>query len=119
MIVQRTLSSKNMTHAKAGCVLAAYLKFLPIWLLAFPGMAARVLFRDTVACADPTECERICQSPGGCSNIAYVELVLNLMPTGELTFFSVSYYLVFLNLANIYLINTVVIMCHLSSTTIS
>ncbi|CAL4120991.1 unnamed protein product, partial [Meganyctiphanes norvegica] len=82
VIVQRTLASKNMLHAKAGCTLAAYLKFLPMWLLVIPGMASRVLFTDRVGCASPEECMAICSSPGGCSNIAYTELVLNLMPTG-------------------------------------
>ncbi|KAK7072617.1 hypothetical protein SK128_003467 [Halocaridina rubra] len=82
VIVQRTLASKNMTHAKAGCILASYLKFLPLWLLVLPGMAARILYPDRVACATPEACEDICGSPGGCSNIAYAELVLNLLPTG-------------------------------------
>ncbi|XP_063869321.1 sodium/mannose cotransporter SLC5A10-like isoform X2 [Scylla paramamosain] len=82
VIVQRTLGSRNMIHAKGGCILAAYLKFLPMWLLVFPGMAARILFPDRVACAVPEKCEAICGSPGGCSNIAYVELVLNLLPSG-------------------------------------
>ena len=48
MIVQRTLSAKNISHAKAGCVLASLLKFLPLFLLVFPGMAARVLFTNEV-----------------------------------------------------------------------
>ena len=48
VIVQRTLSAKNITHAKAGCVLASLLKFLPLFLLVFPGMAARVLYRNEV-----------------------------------------------------------------------
>ena len=82
VIVQRTLSAKTITHAKAGCVLAAYLKFLPLFLLVLPGMAARVLYRNEVACSDPEECLRICGSASGCSNIAYVKLVLDLMPTG-------------------------------------
>lgn len=82
VIVQRTLAARDMTHAKAGCILASYLKFLPLWLLVFPGMAARVLYTDRVACASPQECQAICGSPGGCTNIAYAELVLNLLPTG-------------------------------------
>ena len=48
VIVQRTLSAKNISHAKAGCVLASLLKFLPLFLLVFPGMAARVLFKNEV-----------------------------------------------------------------------
>jgi len=82
VIVQRTLSAKNMSHAKAGCVLASYLKFLPLFLLVLPGMAARVLYRNEVACSDPDQCMRVCGSASGCTNIAYVKLVLDLMPTG-------------------------------------
>lgn len=81
--MQRTLASKNMVHAKAGCIFASYLKLLPLWLLVFPGMAARILYPDRVGCADPEECTKICGSPGGCSNIAYAELVIKLLPAGE------------------------------------
>lgn len=84
MIVQRTLASRNMVHAKGGVILATYLKFLPLWLLVFPGMAARILYKDRVACAHPVLCKEICGSPAGCSNIAYVELVLNLLPSGKI-----------------------------------
>ena len=48
VIVQRTLASKTMIYAKSGCLMAAFLKFLPLWLLVFPGMASRVLFPDEV-----------------------------------------------------------------------
>ena len=44
VIVQRALAAKNLTHAKAGTVMAGYLKILPMWLLVFPGMVARILF---------------------------------------------------------------------------
>lgn len=44
VIVQRALAAKNMSHARAGTVLAGYLKFLPLWLLVVPGMVSRVLF---------------------------------------------------------------------------
>lgn len=82
VIVQRTLSSKNMSHAKAGCVLAAVLKFLPLFMLVFPGMASRILYTDRVACVVPEVCMDVCGSDQGCTNIAYIELVLNLLPTG-------------------------------------
>lgn len=85
MIVQRTLASRTITHGKAGTVLAAYLKYLPLWFMVFPGMAARILYTDRVACADPEQCLAICGSPSGCTNSAYVELVLNLLPTGRMT----------------------------------
>jgi len=80
--VQRALAAKTMSHAKSGCVLASYLKLLPLFIMIFPGMAARVLFPDTVACADPDQCYKICQSRSGCSNLAYVQLVNELLPAG-------------------------------------
>ena len=53
VIVQRALASRDLTHAKGACILAGYLKLLPLFIMIFPGMAARVLFTDEVACADP------------------------------------------------------------------
>ena len=44
MIVQRSLAAKNLSHAKGGSLVAAYLKVLPLFLMVFPGMASRVLF---------------------------------------------------------------------------
>ncbi|XP_065570557.1 sodium/glucose cotransporter 1-like isoform X2 [Artemia franciscana] len=82
VIVQRCLASKNMTHAKGGCILAGYLKVLPLFLMVFPGMISRILNADTVACNDPDECYRICQSRYGCTNTAYPELVIKYMPVG-------------------------------------
>ncbi|XP_014676596.1 PREDICTED: sodium/glucose cotransporter 4-like [Priapulus caudatus] len=82
VIVQRALAAKNISHAKAGCVFAGYLKLLPMFLLVMPGMVARILFPDEVGCADPDICEELCGSRAGCTNIAYPRLVLELMPTG-------------------------------------
>ncbi|CAL8120020.1 unnamed protein product [Orchesella dallaii] len=82
VIVQRVLASKNMVNAKGGCILAGYLKLLPLYLLVFPGMAARVLYPDRVACAKPEVCKAVCGSATGCTNIAYAELVIKLMPPG-------------------------------------
>ncbi|BFZ18212.1 hypothetical protein BsWGS_21251 [Bradybaena similaris] len=81
VIVQRALAAKNLSHAKAGCLLAAYLKFLPLFLMVFPGMIARVLYTDRIACADPAVCQVVCQQ-NSCANIAFPTLVLELMPLG-------------------------------------
>ena len=35
-----------------------------------------------MACSNPVECMKICSSESGCTNIAYVKLVLELMPSG-------------------------------------
>ena len=87
-----------------GCILIGYLKLLPLWIFVFPGMASRVLFPDEVTCADPDLCEEICQSPlvwgsdmtgnrnlilcfiyfrYGCTNLAYIKLVTNLLPVRD------------------------------------
>nr|KAF6294918.1 solute carrier family 5 member 11 [Pipistrellus kuhlii] len=82
VIVQRSLAAKNLSHAKAGSLMAAYLKVLPLFLMVFPGMVSRILFPDQVACADPEICQEVCGNPSGCSDIAYPKLVLELLPTG-------------------------------------
>nr|KAG5706614.1 hypothetical protein BaRGS_005684 [Batillaria attramentaria] len=82
VIVQRSLAAKNLSHAKAGSIMAGYLKLTPLFFMVFPGMIARALFPDSVGCVDPEACERICENAVGCSNIAYPKLVLELLPVG-------------------------------------
>ncbi|XP_042654751.1 sodium/glucose cotransporter 5 isoform X1 [Tyto alba] len=82
VIVQRSLSAKSLCHAKAGSILASYLKMLPLFVIIMPGMISRVLYPDTVACVDPEECTRVCGAAVGCSNVAYPKLVVELMPSG-------------------------------------
>uniref|UniRef100_A0A183TT84 Sodium/glucose cotransporter 4 n=1 Tax=Schistocephalus solidus TaxID=70667 RepID=A0A183TT84_SCHSO len=82
VIVQRTLAAKNLVHARAGIILACLCKMLPLWLMVIPGMAARILFTDTVACGSAELCTAICGKAVGCSDIAYPSLVLNILPSG-------------------------------------
>ncbi|XP_070554551.1 sodium/glucose cotransporter 4-like [Ptychodera flava] len=82
VIVQRCLAAKNVTHAKAGSILAAFLKVLPLFLMVWPGMIARILYPDEVACNDPDECSKYCDNPAGCSNLAYPILMMRIMPMG-------------------------------------
>ncbi|CAN0092453.1 unnamed protein product [Rangifer tarandus platyrhynchus] len=82
VIVQRSLSARDLNHAKGGSILASYLKMLPMGLIVMPGMISRVLFPDDVGCVVPAECLRACGVEIGCSNIAYPKLVMELMPTG-------------------------------------
>ncbi|NWX25225.1 SC5A9 protein, partial [Notiomystis cincta] len=82
VIVQRSLSAKNLSHAKGGSVLGGYLKILPMFFIVIPGMISRALYPDEVACVDPDICRRVCGVPVGCSNIAYPKLVIELMPDG-------------------------------------
>ncbi|KAL3880040.1 hypothetical protein ACJMK2_032312 [Sinanodonta woodiana] len=82
LMVQRCLSAKNLTHAKAGSLMAAVLKILPFFLWIIPGMISRILFPDEIACADPVKCEEVCGNRAGCTNIAYPLFVLRMLPGG-------------------------------------
>uniref|UniRef100_A0A671V1Q8 Sodium/mannose cotransporter SLC5A10 n=1 Tax=Sparus aurata TaxID=8175 RepID=A0A671V1Q8_SPAAU len=82
VIVQRSLSAKNMSHVKGASILAAYLKLLPFIFIILPGMISRALYPDSVGCVDPEECVRVCGAEVGCSNIAFPTLVIELMPSG-------------------------------------
>ncbi|RUS84630.1 hypothetical protein EGW08_007602 [Elysia chlorotica] len=82
VIVQRSLAAKNLSHAKAGSILAGYLKLTPLFFMVFPGMISRALYPDMIACVDPDTCEKYCENRVGCSNVAYPKLVLELMPVG-------------------------------------
>ena len=82
MIVQRALAAKNLTHGRAGYIVASYLKFLPIFLMIIPGMAARLLFPDKIGCSTPETCREICGNEASCTDIAYPLIVIELMPNG-------------------------------------
>ncbi|XP_059902360.1 sodium/mannose cotransporter SLC5A10 [Gadus macrocephalus] len=82
VIVQRSLSAKNMSHVKGASILAGYLKLLPFIFIILPGMISRALYPDTVGCVDPEECVRVCGAEVGCSNIAFPKMVIELMPSG-------------------------------------
>uniref|UniRef100_A0A8C5U4B3 Solute carrier family 5 member 9 n=1 Tax=Malurus cyaneus samueli TaxID=2593467 RepID=A0A8C5U4B3_9PASS len=82
VIVQRSLSAKNLSHAKGGSVLGGYLKIFPMFFIVMPGMISRALYPDEVGCVDPEICKRVCGAAVGCSNIAYPKLVVELMPDG-------------------------------------
>ncbi len=82
MIVQRALAAKNLTHARAGCIVASYLKFLPLFLMVIPGMVARILFQDKIGCSTRETCKEICDNEASCTDIAYPLIVIELMPNG-------------------------------------
>src|SRR5499425_2073212 len=67
VIVQRVLAAKDVANAKAGTVVAGFLKVLPVFMLVVPGMIARALYPQEMA-AD--------------SNAAFPTLVVRLMPVG-------------------------------------
>uniref|UniRef100_A0A8V0X3J2 Sodium/glucose cotransporter 2 n=1 Tax=Gallus gallus TaxID=9031 RepID=A0A8V0X3J2_CHICK len=82
VIVQRCLAGRSLTHVRGGCVLCGYLKVLPMFLMVLPGMAARLLYPEVVACPDAASCRRACGVASGCSNVAYPKLVVGLLPHG-------------------------------------
>ncbi|XP_044158299.1 sodium/glucose cotransporter 4-like [Bufo gargarizans] len=82
IIVQRSLSAKNLSHAKGGSVVGGYLKILPMFFVALPGMISRALYPDEVGCVHPDECRKYCDNDMSCSNVAYPKLVIRLMPVG-------------------------------------
>ncbi|CAI9570739.1 unnamed protein product [Staurois parvus] len=82
IMVQRSLSAKNLSHAKGGSILAGYLKLLPMFFVVMPGMISRALYPDEIGCVDPAECMKYCGSEMGCANIAYPKLVITLLPVG-------------------------------------
>ena len=82
VIVQRTLSARNVTHARIGCVIAAYGKILPFFLFVIPGMVSRVMWVNEIGCVVPGQCKEACDNEAGCTNFAYPFLVLRLMPSG-------------------------------------
>ncbi|MBO0723458.1 MAG: sodium:solute symporter [Blastocatellia bacterium] len=67
VIVQRVLSAKDIGNAKAGTVVAGFLKILPVFMLIVPGITARALYPAEMS-AD--------------SNTAFPTLVVRLMPAG-------------------------------------
>ncbi|XP_071486105.1 sodium/myo-inositol cotransporter-like [Diadema antillarum] len=82
MMVQRALAAKSLSHAQGGCLLAGYIKFLPMFLMVLPGMISRIMFPDDVGCATAETCMAACGSTTGCSNIAYPRLVMAVLPVG-------------------------------------
>ncbi|KAK2191259.1 hypothetical protein NP493_56g00025 [Ridgeia piscesae] len=82
MMVQRLLAAKSLSHAQGGCLFCGYLKVVPFFAMVIPGMIARVLYPDEIACSTPEDCMRICESAHSCSNLAYPKLVLGVMPSG-------------------------------------
>jgi solute carrier family 5 (sodium/myo-inositol cotransporter), member 3 len=82
MMVQRVLAARSLSHARAGTLLAGYLKILPLFMIIIPGMISRVLYPEIVGCNEPSVCQSICHSQRSCTNIAYPTLILKLLPNG-------------------------------------
>ena len=64
VIVQKTLSARNIAHARMGSIFAGYLKILPVFILVLPGLIAKVLYPEVTG------------------DNAFPTLVVELMPAG-------------------------------------
>ena len=79
-MVQRTLSAKNLTNAQGGALFASALKVLPLFFMIVPGMFARILFPEDIACIPGEHCLSVCGQAKGCSNFAFPWLIVNILP---------------------------------------
>jgi SSS family solute:Na+ symporter len=50
-VVQRVLSARSLSEARAGTILAGYLKILPPFIMVLPGMVAQALYAEEMAAA--------------------------------------------------------------------
>jgi len=59
--VQRSLSAKNLSHAKGGSVLGGYLKVFPMFFVVMPGMISRALYPSTLGhpCICPIDSKKL------------------------------------------------------------
>uniref|UniRef100_A0A8C0ASD6 Sodium/mannose cotransporter SLC5A10 n=1 Tax=Buteo japonicus TaxID=224669 RepID=A0A8C0ASD6_9AVES len=74
VIVQRSLSAKSLSHAKAGSILASYLKMLPLFVIIMPGMISRVLYPGKGLAVRVRSCGGSMGRPLGCSTEALPSL---------------------------------------------
>jgi hypothetical protein len=82
MMVQRVLSAQNLSHARAGTLLASYLKTFPLFMIIIPGMISRAFYANLVTCNQPAICQCKCHSKRSCTSIAYTILILRILPRG-------------------------------------
>ena len=54
----------------------------PEWLYHDISQGLFVHILDQIGCSDPDECETVCGQRAGCTNMAYPNLVVKLMPDG-------------------------------------
>eukprot|EP00736_Rhodelphis_marinus_P009184 Rmarinus@m.24504 len=83
VIVQRVLSARSLSEARVGVVFAGYLKILPVFMIVFPGMAARAMFEECKAGRDGFDdwCETELDDSDEADK-AYPYLVIKEFPAG-------------------------------------
>ncbi|CBY31883.1 unnamed protein product [Oikopleura dioica] len=82
VIVQRSLSAKNLAHSQGGSIIAGLLKFLPALIMVFPGMLARIIFPKILGCVPGSDCFEQCGEVASCANHAFPLVVLYILPSG-------------------------------------
>ncbi len=79
VIVQKTLSARNLTHARGGTIMASALKITPVFILVLPGLIAHALWpgEATGDTAFPLMVQRLL--PPGLSGLMVAALLAALM----------------------------------------
>lgn len=89
VIVQKTLSARNISQARMGSIFAGYLKILPVFILVLPGLIASVLYPDVAGDeAFPTLVVRLL--PPGLTGIMVAAMLAAVMSSLSATFNSSS-----------------------------
>lgn len=89
VIVQKTLSARNIVQGRLGSIFAGYLKILPVFILVLPGLIARALYPDVTGDdAFPTLVVRLL--PAGLTGLMVAALLAAVMSSLSATFNSSS-----------------------------
>jgi SSS family solute:Na+ symporter len=89
VIVQKTLSARNVAQARMGSIFAGYLKILPVFILVLPGLIAKALYPEIGGDeAFPTLVVRLL--PPGLTGIMVAALLAAVMSSLSATFNSSS-----------------------------
>uniref|UniRef100_A0A1I8FCM5 Sodium:solute symporter n=1 Tax=Macrostomum lignano TaxID=282301 RepID=A0A1I8FCM5_9PLAT len=80
LFVQRTLAARSLQHAKAGSVAAGFLEDAAAAADDHPRHAGFTTPRHR-RLRQRSACERLCGIPEGCSNVAYIEIIKQMLPT--------------------------------------
>jgi SSS family solute:Na+ symporter len=74
VMVQRVLSAKSESNAKAATIFAGFLKILPVFILVLPGLIAVALYRDLFQYGPDGQVLN--------GDIAFPTMIVNLLPSG-------------------------------------
>ena len=74
VMVQRVLSARSESHAKAATIFAGFLKILPVFILVLPGLIAVALYRELFQFGPDGQVLN--------GDIAFPTMIVNLLPSG-------------------------------------